>query len=132
MRVVIDTNVVLSGVLWHGTPERVLNLWLGGDLRLLVSLPILEEYREIFGRFIDPRTELFSKWDHLLSNASELVDPLPMAPVCRDPKDQIFLEAAVGGKAQYLVSGDKDLLDLKDVRGIPIVAPAVILRLARH
>lgn len=105
MRVVIDTNVVLSGVLWHGTPERVLNLWLGGDLRLLVSLPILEEYREIFGRFIDPRTELFSKWDHLLSNASELVDPLPMAPVCRDPKDQIFLEAAVGGKAQYLVSG---------------------------
>jgi putative PIN family toxin of toxin-antitoxin system len=104
---------------------------LEGDLRLLVSLPILEEYREVLGRFINQGTELFAKWDHLLSNASELVDPIPIAPVCRDPKDQIFLEAAVGGKAEYLVSGDKDLIVLKNIRGIPIVTPAQFLRIAQ-
>lgn len=49
MRVILDTNVVLSGILWHGSPERIINLWLAGELTLLVSLPILEEYRDVLG-----------------------------------------------------------------------------------
>lgn len=131
MRVILDTNVVLSGILWHGPAKDIVNLWLEGKLTLLVSLPILEEYRDVLGRFIRPEMELFSKWDHLLANTSELVEPLPLAPVCRDPKDHIFLEAAVGGKAEHLVSGDKDLIVLKDIRGIPIVPPGVFLRHAK-
>ncbi len=128
MRVILDTNVVLSGILWHGSPERIINLWLAGELTLLVSLPILEEYRDVLGRFIAPGTDLFSKWDHLLANTSELVEPLRLAFLGRDPKDHIFLEGAVGGKARFLVSGDKDLLVLKEVRGIPILTPGSFLR----
>lgn len=75
--------------------------------------------------------ELFAKWDQLLANTSERVEPLPLTPVCRDPKDHIFLEAAVGGKAEHLVSGDKDLLVLKGIRGIPIVSPGIFLRHAK-
>lgn len=127
MRILLDTNVVLSGILWNGPAKRIITLWLENRLTLLVSLPILEEYRDVLGRFIKPNTELFARWDHLLANATERIEPIPLALRCRDPKDQMFLEGAVGGKARYLVSGDKDLLVLKEVRGIPIVSLSVFL-----
>ena len=66
-------------------------------------------------------------WRHVLMELSEWVEPLPMAKTSRDPKDDKFLEAAVGGKADVLVSLDKDLLVLKQIRGISIVYPIAFL-----
>jgi uncharacterized protein len=128
MRVVLDTNVVLSGILWGGPPHHILDLWLDGKLTALVSLPILDEYRGVLRRFTPVTSEIFSQWDHVFTTASEFVSPLPTSSVVRDPKDRIFLDAAVGGKAHCLVTGDKDLLVLNDVQGIPILSPSAFLQ----
>ncbi len=123
MRVLLDTNVLISGVLWHGPAERILDLWLEGRVTLVVTLPILEEYREVLLRFMDQGADLYAKWDHLLTESSELIEPVSTKMSVRDPDDRMWLEAAAGGKPAFIVSGDKDLLVLKEVQGIPVIQP---------
>jgi len=128
MRIVLDTNVVISGIFWAGPPQTILKKWLGGKVTLLVSAPILAEYRNVLQRVRGKRDFAdFSKWDRLLTELSEAVEPKQLPGICRDPDDDKYLEAAVGGQAQALVSGDKDLLVLKDIHGIPILSPRAFL-----
>lgn len=65
----------------------------------------------------------------LLMEYGEIVEPTRKIAVCRDPKDEIFLEVAVAGDAALLVSGDRDLLALHPFEGIPILAPAAFLQI---
>ena len=124
MRIILDTNVVISGIFWAGPPQIILKRWLAGKATLLVSAPILAEYREVLRRMSDKHGfAYFSKWDRLLTELSEAVEPKQLVAICRDHDDDKYLEAAVGGQAQALVSGDKDLLVLKDIHGIPILSP---------
>ncbi|MBI3013261.1 MAG: putative toxin-antitoxin system toxin component, PIN family [Elusimicrobia bacterium] len=124
----IDANVVLSGVFWRGIPHLILRRWLQNELTLLVSAPILAEYRDVLQRFAgDEGFHVYAKWNRLLTEFSEVIEPQPMKGICRDPKDDIYLEAAVGGKAKLLISGDKDLLVLKEIYGIPILKPREFL-----
>jgi predicted nucleic acid-binding protein len=58
----------------------------------------------------------------------ELVEPKMVGNVCRDPDDDKFLEAALGGKADILISGDHDLLSLSKIQGIPIVSPSTAIK----
>jgi putative PIN family toxin of toxin-antitoxin system len=94
----------------------------------LVSLAILAEYREVLHRLAGvPGSEVASKWDLILAEVSEFVEPLSLGGICRDSADEKYLEAAVGGHAEALVSGDKDLLVLKEVRGVPILSPRAFM-----
>jgi putative PIN family toxin of toxin-antitoxin system len=128
MRVVLDTNVFISGIFWKGPSEKLLARWIGDSFTVIVSRPILEEYEDVFHRMEKPENSaVLQWWRHALMELSEWVEPLPMAKTSRDPKDDKFLEAAVGGKADVLVSLDKDLLVLKQIRGIPIVDPIYFL-----
>lgn len=128
MRVVLDANVVVSGIFWSGPPQEILRRWLEGRLTLVASGPILAEYRDVLRRMTgDQGAELFVKWNRLLTELSDVVEPRRISTVCRDPEDQKYLEAAVGGRAKALVSGDKDLLVLKAVEGIPILTPRAFL-----
>lgn len=132
MRVVLDINVVVSGIFWQGPPHEVLKETLQGNATLLTYNPILAEYRVVLERMAgDGGAPLAAKWNMLLTEMSELVKPHPLGGICRDPKDEKYLEAAVGGMAQALVSGDKDLLILKSIRGIPILSPRSFLHALR-
>lgn len=129
MRVVLDVNVVVSGIFWSGPPNAILRRWLQGKMTLLVSAPILVEYREVLERMTGSSgTAIFTKWNRLLTEFSEIVEPRKRAGICRDPDDDKYLEAAAGGNAQVLVSGDKDLLVLKKIDGIPILTPRAFLQ----
>ena len=129
MRVVIDTNVVISGIFWSGAPHEILRLWLRGDLTLLVSMPILSEYRTTLQEMIGNQDiETFAKWNRLFMELSEIVQGQTLGRICRDADDDKFLETAVGGKADVLISGDLDLLTLKEIHGIPIQSPRTFLR----
>lgn len=129
MRVVLDANVVISGIFWSGPPHAILRLWLQGKATLLVSVPILEEYRDVLERMTGSSdAAIFTKWNRLLTEISEIVGPQRRAGICRDPDDDKYLEAAVGGRAQALVSGDEDLLVLKKIDGIPIFSPRAFLQ----
>ncbi|MDO8805549.1 MAG: putative toxin-antitoxin system toxin component, PIN family [Elusimicrobiota bacterium] len=128
MRIVLDANVVISGIFWGGPPQEILKRWLEGKLTLVMSAPILAEYQDVLRRMTGGQGgDIFAKWNHYLTELSEFVEPLPVAVVCRDSGDQKYLEAAAGGRVQALVSGDKDLVVLKVIEGIPILTPTAFL-----
>ena len=125
MRIVLDTNVFVSGVFFGGPPYRILNAWRDSHLILVLSAEILDEYRRV-GEDLTERyagVEL-APFLRLIVAHAEFVEPKPLpSPVCRDPDDDKFLACATAGGVQAIVSGDKDLLSLSGFRSIPILTP---------
>lgn len=126
-RVVLDTNVVLSALLFGaGTPARVRAGWQAGRFVPLASTATAHELVRVlaypkFGLSAAEQEELladFLPWVHVV----KVPDPPPAVPRCRDPFDVMFLHLAVAGKARALVSGDRDLPALAGAEGVcPIV-----------
>ena len=127
MNVLIDTNVLLSAALRDKLPERlVLYVASRDDFRWLVTPEILAEYTEVLRR---PRFDLDQqtreRWAHLLGMRTINIGSPPHVPdFPRDPKDAPFLAAALAAHADYLITGDKDLLDAEDVVATRIVTVA--------
>ena len=135
MRVVVDTNVLVRAVMRpHGTVGPVLLRLRHGDYTLLYAQALLEELLDVLNR---PRIrhkyglteEDIETVVGLILLRGEAVVPEQRISACRDPKDDKFLEVAVAGKADVIVSGDKDLLALHPFAGIPILPPAAFLRM---
>lgn len=128
LRVVLDTNVLISS-LWGGLPGRLVRLWQGGRIRVLMSLPILEEYLAVLDRF-KPDEEDNDRFAALLGHPhlTEWVSPREeILVVTADPSDNRFLECAAAGRADAIISGDHHLLDLKQFEGVPILSPRTFL-----
>lgn len=129
-RIVLDTNIVVSAFLWGGTPRRVISAAIENGILLLSSDEVINEVERTLDKVkFDDQLRLIGKSSaEIVSEYSRLVTLVPPAPlsggVVRDSKDEIILAAAVGGKADTLVSGDKDLTDLNEYQGIRIVTPA--------
>ena len=128
LRVVLDTKVWISGVFFRrGTPARLLAAWRNGRYQLIISHTILDELsvqlRQKTIKFSAPLS-LADEWLRYIDAYADFV-PIShdAAGVCRDPKDDQFLETAVSGQATHLVTGDKDLLVLNPYRDIPIITP---------
>jgi putative PIN family toxin of toxin-antitoxin system len=126
MRVVVDTNVFISAALKEQSlPGMATHIVAKSGL--LLKSTITE--RELFVTLARPRLASlipprFRDWLSELLAAAELVAITERITACRDPKDDKFLELAVNGHADLIVSGDTDLLALNPFRGIPIVTPA--------
>ena len=135
MRVVVDTNVLISGLLWRGAPHALLEQARAGAFVLLSSPALLEEFLRVLGRrkftailrhaAADPRRLQFQ-----LRQLAEIVDPPPLPRrASRDPDDDHVLALAVAARADLIVSGDDDLLALRRYGRSRILAPAATLRL---
>ena len=125
MKVVLDTNVFVSGVFFGGPPYKILEAWRDGKIQLLLSPAILEEYqrvmRELAVQF--PEIKVEALIDFMIVH-SEIILPPSLPPVIQvDPSDDKFLECAVAGEATCIVTGDKHLLKLLKFRGISILKP---------
>lgn len=129
-RIVVDTNTIISRLLLpESVPANAVQKALGlGDL--LFSDATLNELETVlsrpkFNRYlsVDERKAFF----HLLSRLAEWVEIVRPVKVCRDSKDDKFLEVALNGRADVIVSGDGDLLVLNPYLGIPIVSPRQFL-----
>jgi len=134
MRLVLDTNVVVAGLLWHGTPRTLMELAFD-DTVMLYSSPVLVEelrhtlaYRKFAARIALYQTsvdELTAQYAALVS----LVTPAAITPtVLRDPDDDAVLACALAAQADLIVSGDKDLLVLEQFQGMPIVTAAQAIK----
>ncbi len=133
MRLVIDTNVLLSALLWRNTPYALLEQARNGVVTLISSPALLAELAEVLER---PKFDaILAKSDtsraQLFANVrllAEVIDPPPLAqPVCRDPDDDAVLALVLAALADLIVSGDDDLLTLVTFEGIPIMTPAQAL-----
>ena len=127
MKAVLDTNVLISAVIATGTPHEVVVAGYSGEYQILVSVATLMEFRETLHKYPDrfglSKAEIQTEVETLRYFA-EFVDPdVEFDIVDADPDDNKFLEAAVAGKAEYVVSGDQHLLDIDSFRGIEIVTP---------
>jgi putative PIN family toxin of toxin-antitoxin system len=130
VRVVLDTNVVVSALLFTGTSSKLVQLWQGGVITALVSRSILEEYLRVLSY---PKFKL-SEGDIRGLIQEELLPYLEVVKigrrlrvVDRDPSDDKFVECAVAGKARVIISGDKDLLSIGRYRKTLIQSPAQFL-----
>ena len=138
LRVVLDTNVFISGLINpKGPPGAILKALRAGRFLLLTSRPINEEVLEVMDR---PRLrDRYGLAEHLfdvayiLWEAAEMVADLPDVKVSKDPDDDKFLAAAAGGLAHYLVTGDlRDLLRLEEYQDTRIVSPERFLAVLRE
>jgi len=127
MKAVLDTNVLISGVIATGVPHELLVKGYRHEYQIVVSVETLTEFRETLlkypERFHMSESEIQREVETVRYFA-EFVDPqADITAVEADPDDDKFLEAAVAGGVDYLVSGDGHLLDLQSFRGIEIVEP---------
>lgn len=132
LRVVIDTNVLVSGIAYpHSVPGRILQAWRLGSLEVTLSRFILDETARVLPRMPTARFAPHEARDlaDTLSMLARIVDPVDtQEPALRDRCDLPVLGTLLAAEAQYLITGDKDLLALAD--RYPIVTPAQFW--ARH
>ncbi len=122
MRVVLDTNIFISATL-GGVLQVIVDQWKAGKFTLVVSEAIAHEYLEVIQRpkFKISAEEIVAATDYLLKTAEFVTPTETTAVITADPSDNKFLEAALAGKAIYVVSGDSHLLELKSFQGVSIL-----------
>jgi uncharacterized protein len=125
MKVVLDTNVLISAVFFSGPPSRILSAWIDDEFELVVSPEILAEYREVATRIGEkfPDVALGPVLDRIGSNALLVVPVHLPANVCTDPNDIKFLECAVACSADAVVSGDRALRRASGYSGAEVLTP---------
>lgn len=128
MKLVVDTNTLVSGTLWSGPPSRLIDAVEQGRATLVLSAALLAEFGDVVGRGrltsrLVLRNVTPAKLVARLARQAEWVSPapLPLPPSLRDPKDLMVLAAAVAAHADAIVTGDDDLLSLQSFEGIPIM-----------
>lgn len=133
IRVVIDTNIIISALFWGGLPRAVIDAVLDRKCASLVTEAITAELARVlaYPKFAEKIAKQELEIQRLI--ADYLIFAVPVIPaavppgIVRDPKDRAILGCAVGGKADFVVSGDKDLLVLHEYENIPIMSAETFL-----
>jgi putative PIN family toxin of toxin-antitoxin system len=123
LRVVLDTNVLISAILFGGKPRQILEKAIRGEIRLCLSEPILEELKGVLQRSkFEYSPEMIQFILTELTGIADFVNPSEtLNVVLEDPEDNRILECAIEAKANYVISGDFHLLRLRSYRNIEVV-----------
>jgi len=130
MRLVLDTNVLMSGIFFAGPPARILAAWAEGRFDLLATVEILAEYRRVAKRLAKqyPSIDVDPVLD-LVIRECRIVEPLPVpTDACDDEDDVKFLACAISGRATCVVSGDRALLRASGYEGIEVLTPRSVVQ----
>ena len=130
MKIVLDTNVLISGIYFSGPPSTILQAWCSRKLQLCVSLEILEEYLDVAERLANRYAGVeYEQILGLVVQNAEVVQPEHLLEsICEDPDDDKFLACAFAAKAETIVSGDRDLLRVSGYRNLQIMKPKMFVR----
>ena len=132
MRVVLDTNILVSGSGWSsGPPAKILDAWAAQVFSLIISDEVFEEYKRVLSDFATRHEglEIGPLLESIVSKALLVSPELLPSSVCTDPDDDKFIAAALAGNARYIVSGDTALLKVRVFRKIEIIRPAKFVSL---
>ena len=127
---VLDTNVLVSGIFWGGGPLRLLSAWVAGEMELCATPQVLSEYCDVIDRLAVrcDRQDLAKRWKSFIFEHLVLIEETRTYHGVRDPKDDKFVACALSAGATILVSGDDDLLTLREVEGVKIIKVAEWLK----
>ena len=125
MKVVLDTNVLVSGMFWTGPSNQNLQAWISGSLVLMYTEEILNEYTNVVERYQDLYTRVDGRAVlRLVGFSGHRVDSLPLEKqVCADPDDDKFNACALAAKCRVIISGDRHLLDVDGYESFKVMNP---------
>ena len=129
MKVVLDTNVFVSGVFFNGPPFQILEAWRDGKIQMVISPEILDEYRRV-GEILTeehPAIDLEPILEYVIHNAVVFSAPPLSERVCDDPDDDKFLACALASGSNLVVSGDRHLLKVTGYQNIEVLKPRYFL-----
>ncbi len=136
IRAVLDSNVWLSAIFWEGEASRIIELAEKDRIEITITRDILLEIAAVlskeskFQRFLDERKQNIEDLIRTILKISTLIHTKSVINVIKEhPADNIMLDAALDSNAEYIVSYDKHILNLREFRGIKIVKPGEMLRL---
>jgi putative PIN family toxin of toxin-antitoxin system len=129
LRVVLDTNVLISAILFGGKPRQILEKAIRGEIRLCISEPILEELKGVLQRSkFDYSPEMIQFILTELTSIADFMNPSKtINVVLEDPEDNRILECAVEAEANYIVTGDFHLLRLSRYRNVEVLNAVAFL-----
>ncbi|HLD72821.1 MAG TPA: putative toxin-antitoxin system toxin component, PIN family [Candidatus Nanoarchaeia archaeon] len=132
-RIVLDTNVFLSGIFWEGNYcSQIITAWRAGRLTLICSIEIVQELVEVLRDFkIEMPEEVINEWKNvIIENAVMVIPTEKVGIVVNDFSDNKFFEAAIAGKADYIISQDKHILKIREYKRIKTISPEEFMKLA--
>ena len=126
MKVILDTNVFISGVFFGGAPYQILQAWRDDRIQLIASPAILEEYRRVAEILVEdhPAIDFEPALKFVIQNAIVYSAPALPEKVCEDPDDDKFLACALASRSKIIVSGDKHLLKVSGYQNIDVLKPS--------
>lgn len=125
MKIVLDTNVFISGIFFGGPPSRILKAWRQSKIQIILTQEILQEYQRVGEALskkypsvsIEPIIDLFTIF-------GEFVETKGISEtICEDPDDNKFIECAIASQSHLIVSGDKHLLNISGYQNIEVLKP---------
>ncbi len=125
MKIILDTNVFISGIFFSGPPSQILKAWQNSRLQIVLSQEILNEYQRVaeslVGKF--PKIDILQIIE-LMTIHGQLIDAEGFdVSVCDDPDDNKFMECAIASNSKIIISGDKHLLKVSGYQGINVLKP---------
>lgn len=123
MLVLLDTNVVISAILFGGVPRQILEAALVGEIDLITSPPLLAELEGVLKRKFGFTAMAAASTRAELEGIGEVVEPASVQQVTKNSADDLVLAAAVAGEVEVVVTGDKELLAIASYEGIRIESP---------
>ena len=136
MRIVLDTNVWLSGIFWNGEASKIIEKAEKKDIQIIISEDILSEIIKVLNReskfqkyILNLKLSIEDLLRTILSISTLIEKKSKLDIIKVDPKDNIILEVAIDGKVDYVISYDNHLLNMIEFRGIKIISPGEFLKI---
>lgn len=127
MKIVLDTNILISSFIFGGKPRQVLSMVLTNKIQAFISPVLIAEFFDVVNKKFDLSNEELALTKNQIENKFVIVQPKSKIKISRDEDDNRVLEVAFEGECSYIVTGDRDLLDLKIFKNIKIVTPDTFL-----
>lgn len=129
MRAVVDTNFFIASIFWNGAPYRLTQLALNNQFEIITSPEILTEVRTVLKRDFKLSEQEIDDILNCIMMYVKIIEPRTKVQVVRDSKDDMVLNVALDATAEYIITRDKDLLDIKTYQKIKIITPEEFWRL---
>lgn len=127
VRVILDTNIFISALVFGGVPEKVLRVVLKQDIQVITSPVLQAEAIDIITKKFPLSLEDMYLLEEEMQKSFIIVRPSMVVNIARDKDDNRVLEAAVEGECNFIITGDQDLLDLEKYKNIKIITPSQFL-----